>query len=385
MTAEADVLRVVENVKALQTEISERAEEIEQAHAVPFDLVEKLRAAGVFRRYVPRSHGGDELWPDDGVTVIEELARADGSIAWIAAVGSEAPAFMAYLPQETFDKIYSDGPDVIIAGSALPHGSAVPVPGGYRYTGQWSFASGCTHADYILMCSPVEQLHGSGTNGPPVTRFGIVPAREVEILDTWRVMGLKGTGSNDFVAEELFIPEDWTGNFAELPKADSHPLDRRPLLARFGVEFAAVGLGVAMGALDDIVAIARKKYPIGEQGRLDADPVLQHMVGGFVTDLRMARCLLHDVARADQASVFGAPLDEGAIYRRLACLARVTSVSAAVVDGCYDASGTTGLHEASPLQRRLRDVRAVTQNILLSTRRAFAPAGASILNEESAT
>ena len=107
---------VLENVRALLPEIRERAEEIEQARAVPRDLAEKLRSAGVFRRYVPRSHGGDEMWPDEGLTVIEELARADASVAWVAAVGSEGPSFYAYLPPETYDKIYAGGPDVIHTG-----------------------------------------------------------------------------------------------------------------------------------------------------------------------------------------------------------------------------------------------------------------------------
>ena len=116
---------VLDNVRALLPEIRARAEEIEQARAVPRDLAEKLRSAGVFRRYVPRSHGGDEMWPDEGLTVIEELARADASVAWVAAVGSEGPSFYAYLPSDTYDKIFSGGPDVIHTGVINPTGKAV--------------------------------------------------------------------------------------------------------------------------------------------------------------------------------------------------------------------------------------------------------------------
>src|ERR1700678_300235 len=142
---------VLENVRALLPEIKARAEEIEQARALPRDLAEKLRSAGVFRRYVPRSHGGDELWPDEGLTVIEELARADASVAWVAAVGSEGASFYAYLPPETYDKIYSGGPDVIHSGVINATGRAVRDSGGSRFSGRWSFASGSNNADYICI------------------------------------------------------------------------------------------------------------------------------------------------------------------------------------------------------------------------------------------
>src|SRR5262252_5763493 len=133
---------VLDNVRALLPEIEARAEEMEQARAMPRDLAEKLRIAGVFRRYVPRSHGGDEMWPDEGLTVIEALARADASIAWVAAVGSEGPSFSSYLPADTYDKIYAGGPDVIHSGVINPTGKAVKVDGGYRFSGRGSFASG---------------------------------------------------------------------------------------------------------------------------------------------------------------------------------------------------------------------------------------------------
>jgi alkylation response protein AidB-like acyl-CoA dehydrogenase len=369
----------LDSVQALVPEISGRAEEIEQARDVPLDLVEKLRAAGVFSRYVPRSHGGQELWPIEAVTVIEELARADGSVGWISAVGSEGSAFYAYLPPETYDKIYADGPNVIHSGSIMPRGSAVRDGDGYRFTGQWGFASGCTHADYICLQSFVEPRE---EGGPPKTVFGIVPAKDVKIVDTWYVNGLKGTASRDLVAEDLFVPEEWTGSFQSIPTVPRHPLDQRSMLARFGLEFAATGLGIAQGALDDIIAIAHDKIPLaGMQPRLGSDPVLQHMVGNLAIDLHMARTLLHDVALSDQASVSTGPPDNATSLIRRAKLARVGSVSASVVDGAYLASGTTGLFDSSPLGRRLRDVRAVTQHYLLSIRYAFMPAGAAVLGE----
>jgi alkylation response protein AidB-like acyl-CoA dehydrogenase len=366
---------VLDNVRALQPEIRARAEEIEQAREVPRDLAEKLRSAGVFRRYVPRSHGGDEMWPDDGLTVIEELARADASVAWVAAVGSEGPAFYAYLPPDTYDKIFADGPDVIHSGVINATGKAVRVPGGYRFSGRWSFASGSNNADFIVIHGVIE--------GEQATRMGVVPGGQVQIDDVWHVSGLKGTGSNDVVVSDMFVPEEWTGNFAELPKVARHPLDQRQLGARFGSEFAAVAIGIAQAAIDDITDIARNKIPATSRSKLAQDPVAQYQMGQLSTDLHMARTLLHQAARDDQASAaWGQPVDDRYTAFRIARLSRAASVAASVVEGAYGLSGTTGLFESCPLQRRLRDVRAVTQHYMLSERRAFSPVGLSILSED---
>lgn len=363
---------VLDKVRALAPEIKARAEEIEQARAVPRDLAERLRAAGVFRRYVPRSHGGDELWPDQGLDVIEELARADASVAWVAAVGSEGPSFYAYLPEQTYDKIFSGGPDIIHSGVINPTGKAVPADGGYRFSGRWSFASGSNNADYIA-------IHGVTDGGG--TRLGVVPASQVQIEDVWHVSGLKGTASNDIVVRDLFVPDEWTGTFAELPKTARHPLDQRQLGARFGSEFAAVAVGIAQAALDDITDIARNKVPATSRSKLAADAVAQYTTGQLATDLYMARTLLHQVARDDQASVLTGPPDDTATAIRRARLSRAAAVAATVVEGAYSLSGTTGLFESCPLQRRLRDVRAVTQHYLLSARSAYGPVGTAILSE----
>ena len=366
-----------DKVRELLPEISARVAEIEQARAVPRDLAERLRTAGVFRRYVPRSHGGDELWPDEGLTVIEEIARVDASVGWIAAVGSEGPSFYAYLPSETYDEIYSKGPDVLHAGVINPTGRAVREGDGYRFSGRWSFASGSNNADYITIHGVLE---GSGGDGRPnETRLAVVPASDVRIDDVWNVLGLKGTASNDVVVDNLFVPQEWTGNPAVLPQVPRHPLDARPIFARFGLELAAVAVGIAQGALDDITDIARNKVPAMSPSKLAADPVAQYLVGQLATDLHMARMLVHDVAREDQASVSGGQVEGNAALNRRARLARAGAVAASVVEGCYTLSGATGLFESCPLQRRLRDVHGATQHYLLSARSSYGPVGAKLL------
>ena len=142
--------------------ISRLAPTVEVERAMPADLLAELKAAGVFRMYVPKSHGGDELPPLDVVRVIEEISRADASVGWLATIGTNTPTIFAFLPAKTYDKIYANGPDVIQAGSLIPRGRAVPAEGGYRFTGQWPFASGCNHADYIDFAAFVEPPPNGG-------------------------------------------------------------------------------------------------------------------------------------------------------------------------------------------------------------------------------
>jgi indole-3-acetate monooxygenase len=377
--------RTLERVAALTESIASAGPAVEAARSVPKDLVDALKSAGVFRMYVPASHGGDELAPLEVVQVIEALSAADGSVGWIATIGANSPALFCHLSPEAYDAIYADGPDVIQAGSLVPRGRAVPVDGGYRFTGQWPFASGCDHASYIAISAMVD-----GTAGDPgahsisgsISRLAIVPVENVEILDTWHVSGLKGTASHDVRAEDLFVADAWTGNVLQPPPMVRHPLDAVHPLGRLGLELAAVAVGIAQGAVDDLVAIGAAKRPLaGFLPRLAEDRVFQSRVGGLDLELRIARTLLHEVARSDWERVqCGRPLDQRTTLERRSTLSRIGDVAVGVVDGGYHASGTTGLYESSALQRRLRDVHAVVQHILF-TSNALAPLGALLLGE----
>ena len=376
----------LERVEALTASIAAAAPEIETARSVPDSIVAALKAAGVFRMYVPASHGGDELSPLAAVPVLEALSAADGSVGWIATIGANSPALFCHLAPEAYDAIYADGPDVIQAGSLVPRGRATRVDGGYRFTGQWPFASGCDHAEYIAISAIVENPDADDPGARSFTgglsRLAIVPVGDVEILDTWFVSGLKGTASHDVRVDDLFVPEAWTGNVLRPPPVVRHPLDAVHPLGRLGLELAAVAVGIAQGAVDDLVAIGASKRPLGGfLPRLAEDRVFQSRVGALDLECRMARTLLHDVARTDWERVqCGHALDQRTTLERRSVLSRIGDLAVSVVDGCYHASGTTGLYESSALQRRLRDVHAVVQHILF-TSNALAPLGALLLGE----
>ena len=176
--------------------------------------------------------------------------------------------------------------------------------------------------------------------------------------------------------------------FARLPALSSaleqqrHPLDRVRPLGRLGLELAAVAVGTAQAALEDLIEIATTKKPLGGLlKRLAEEPVFQHTVGGLDADVRTARTLLHETATRDyQRATAGEDLDQRALLERLTALKRVGEIATAVVDRAYHEAGTTGLFESSPLQRRLRDIHAVVQHVVF-TSDSFTPAGATLLGE----
>jgi indole-3-acetate monooxygenase len=367
---------ILDAVKALTPSIVVRAEEIERARRLPPDLVDALLAAGCFRVLVPRSHGGAELDLPVQMQVLEELARADASVAWTVMIGSEGPVLFRMLPRAGFDAVYGAGPDVIIAGSFNPTGVASPVEGGYRVTGQWAFASGCQHAHWFVGHCVVDD-----GREPPV-RMMMLPPSDIEIKDTWSVSGLCGTGSHDVVANGAFVPDELSFVvFGSEPSVDALPL-RIPELTRAGFQIASVTIGVARAALDDIRVLAIDKTPTFTEEPLAANPLFQNQFGQAEAQLRTARMALHaeaDIvwAKARAGSPF-TPEDRAHVRGTTTWVART---AAAIVDTAYEAGGASSIYTSNPLQRRLRDAHVLTQHFVMKTD-TFTKVGAVLAGQE---
>jgi alkylation response protein AidB-like acyl-CoA dehydrogenase len=293
-------------VRTLAPAIVARSEEIERGRRVPADLVKELTAAGCFQALVPRSHGGAELDLPDDMRVLEELARADGSVGWTVMIGSLAPVLLGKLPRATFDDLYAEGPDIILAGTIKPSGVATPVDGGFRVTGQWAFASGCQHSDWFVAHSIVDD-----GRQPPI-RMMVLPPADVEIKDTWSVSGLCGTGSHDFAANDAVVPDERSFVLWDEPCLDA-PLLRIPELSLSSLRGAAVAVGIAHGAVREVTDLATGKVPLFSVGTLASNPLFQHQLADADAQLRAARALLYaDAETAWTAAVAGTPFTPGA-------------------------------------------------------------------------
>jgi alkylation response protein AidB-like acyl-CoA dehydrogenase len=362
-----DAQKLLTTLQDLAPLITARAAEIETARELPDDLLRDLVAAGCFRMFVPRSHGGLEIDLPSGLEILEAVARADGSTGWTVMIGAEAVLLLSLLPRRRFDVLYADGPDIVGAGSFTPSGEAKVVDGGFEVTGRWPFASGCLHSKWLLANCVVTE-NGHRRPGPaasvPETRFVVFPTEQAQILDTWFVSGLRGTGSNDIAVEKIRVAyADSFDRFSSVPSVPG-PL-YLAATPQFSLHVASVGVGIAQHAVDDIIKLATsQKRRLFAAAALGDTPVFQHTLARAETDLRAARALLRGQAESFWAGLCAGPTPTLAEQTRCSATgAWVVATAASVVDVCYKAGGGTALYDVSSLQRHLRDIHTLTQHI----------------------
>jgi indole-3-acetate monooxygenase len=363
-TTPASGERILDAVGELAPVLAARADEIESARRLPPDLLAELTAAGCFGMLRPRSHGGAGVDLATSMRVYEELSRADASVGWTVGIGAGNWLDLVGLPRSTFDALFANDPGVKIGGAINPAGLAVPAEGGYRVTGRWAFVSGCQHCEWIYGNCLEEGAAGDG-DMPPM-RMAVFRAGEVEIEDTWSVSGLCGTGSHDVVADDVFVPAEHTFAVLSAEPCLDEPLVRIPLPSPYVLQMASAALGIAQGALDDILALATDKVPLFAGASLAANPLFQNQLADADARLRAARALVYaDAATAWATALTGDAFTSEHRARIRAAGVWATDAAAAVVDTAYRAGGGSSLYSSSPLQRRLRDVHALTQHFLV--------------------
>ncbi len=360
---------VVAAVRRMAGPLAERSAAIEAAGRLPDEVVADLRAAGVPGLWLPAELGGREAVPAEVVDAIVALASADGSTGWCAAVTLGTNALAAYLPEDGAREIFAS-PTTITGGSFKPAGRATAVdPRSIRVTGRWGFGSGVNHADWMAgACLMVDDAGEPVTDeeGRPEALLAFFPSSGVTVADTWHTSGLQGTASHDYSVDALEVPRCHTLSFAFTPWPKG-PMWRMPPMPLFFAANAAVALGIARGAIDDLVQLAEVKTPYRSSRRLAERDVVQAMVARAEAATRSARAFLVETLDGLAA---GAARGEPATLRDRA-IARLAVVNAsqagmAAVDLCFEAAGSTALFLDHPLQRRHRDVHAVGQHVALA-------------------
>ena len=376
---EATVADVLAAVEALTPTIAGRAAEVEAVRRVPPDLFDAVARTGALRLLLPRSHHGIGADLPAALRVFEALARADASVAWTVMIGGNGWVDLAGLPSASFDALFAGPGDVVVAGVFRPSGSVTAVDGGYRVTGRWSFATGCERADW-LYGNCVEGV----VDGVPQLRIAVFRPDDVVIEDTWTATGLCGTGSHHFRVDDLVVPAHRT----LVPMVDEPCLDepvvRVPVPSMLALAIAAVALGVAQGALDDVTALATTTTPLFAPAPLATNPLFQHDLATAVTALRAARALVHETATSVwDAAVERAPFTLARRADARAAATWATAHAATVVDIAYRSAGAGAVYAESPLQRRFRDVHALAQHFLVKSD-TLTTAGAVLAGQEPA-
>jgi alkylation response protein AidB-like acyl-CoA dehydrogenase len=351
---------VLAAARGLAPAIAARAEEIEAGRRIPRDLLDELIAAGCFRVLLPGVVGGIGSDLPGAMRVFEALARADASVGWTVMIGASVWCDAVGLPRASFESLFAGGPDVIMAGAINPAGSMAAVAGGYRVTGRWGFASGCQHAGWLIG-NCIEGV----VDGVPQLRLAVFAADQVEIEDTWTVSGLCGTGSHHFRVDDLVVPAERTIPLLAAEPCIDDVIVRIPSPALISLEIASVAVGTALGALDDIVALATDKVPLFAAAPLATNPSFQLELANADTTMRAARTVLYETAGAAWETAASGMLSMEERARIRATAVWVTEAAAAVVTAAYRSGGGSSVYASSPLQRRLRDVNALTQHFLV--------------------
>ena len=364
-TVQHDIGYYLETARALADRIAANTDRIDSERQLPPEIAGDMAAKGFFRLLVPRSLGGAELDHPDFLKIVEIFAEVDGSTAWCINQNNVFATNATRMLEQTAQELFSNQRLVITNGPPTSASQAVPVDGGYRLSGRWNFSSGIPHATWVAALTPIRR---PGDPKLPLSdrstsRIFLVPKKDVRLIDTWDVVGLRGTGSFSFEIDDLFVPATHTYDPAS-PSREDGPLYCVPTMLFFASGFATVALGVARTALDAAIELARAKVAMLEERALRDMSTTHRTVAEAEAIWGSAKAYLRETASAmwEGACTNRSLTYEERIRLRLASTYGIRSAGE-VVDMAYTLCGSDAIFAHSPVQRRFRDVHTITQQI----------------------
>jgi indole-3-acetate monooxygenase len=357
--------------RSLYPLLSSASPRIEQERRLPDDVASALKRSKLFRLCVPLRYAGLESSPMEMIEAIAEVSRADGSAGWCVAIGATSGLLAGYLEDADAQEVYGSDPDSVAGGVFAPRGTAVAEGDAWRMNGRWPFASGIHHCSWLMGGCVMIESDGKPVmlpGGFPDSRLLLFPAPKAVIHDTWSVSGLCGTGSHDMEVTDLLVPRARAVSLmTDKPRSDA-ALFQFPVFGCLAAGIAAVSLGLARRAIDELVDLAGGKIPLGSRKRLADRAVVQLQIAEAEAAEQSARAFLLAAAAQtfDEAQRDGEVSVKQRAMLRLAACHTVTACKRAV-DLMYDAGGGTSIYKASPLQRCFRDVHTASQHLMVSS------------------
>ena len=340
---------------------------MDSGRRLPESLVKELDKAGLLRLGLPRLFGGRETDPITSFHAIEELSKADGSVGWCSFLSSGGCVMMGWLGEEAGRGITGQPLDCRIAGSLRPEGEAFLVDGGYRVSGRWDFGSGVDHATWVMCTCKVVDAAGPvmRDNGIQDTQTLFVPVNKFQVHDVWHVIGMRGTGSNDFTAEDVFVPARMAFSIDEDAKQMGPLFERRLSMVNVWANNAANALGVARSAIDAFVELATQSGSTRSATLLRDRAPVQNTVGQAEAIIGAARAYVLDSVGMAWEAVCGGATDPGPeIAQARLAITHAIHESVRAVDLLFHAAGTNAIHSKYPLERYFRDIHvAVTHAV----------------------
>src|SRR3984957_17605926 len=358
-------LGLVERAKALVPLIAREADEIERTRRLTPPVVSALIENGLYRSLLPQSVGGAEAEPKIFMQMLEEIAKVDASTAWCLGQCSVCGMTAAYLDLAAAHEIFGAS-DSVLAWGAVANEVQV-VPGGYRVTARWDFASGSRQANWLGAHVRIVEADGTKRlkpNGSPELRTIVFPMSSATMYDVWDVIGLRGTGTDSYSVDNLFIPEKHVA-LRDDPTGlrETGPLYAFTTFSMFGLGFAAISVGVGRAMLDAVTELSRGKASVGLKAMRVNNAVLAAL-GRMEGNLRAARAYIYSAAGEawNEATQTGKLSEETRMALRVAATWTIHQ-AASVVDAAYHMAGATGVFPPNPSERRVRDMHAIAQQI----------------------
>ncbi len=349
-------------------ELRRRAQEIEDARSLPADLAQGMARAGFFRMLVPESVGGLEVTPLEFSQTLETLAAGDASAAWCAMVAGTSALTLAYLPHDQAKQIFSK-PELIMGGVFAPMGKAEVQADHYRLSGRWQWASGSQNCDWLGAGAMLIENGGIKrlANGAPEQRMMLFPRAQAELIDTWHVSGLKGTGSGDMAVDNIQVPKARSVSLIQDKPVAGGALYAFPVFGLLAVGIASVALGNADAALSAIKALALSKKPGGGRRTLAERGAAQSEFAKAQAQFLSARAFLHDALHRHwlSAQETGELLVQARAELRLAST-HATRTSAQVAGIAFDLGGGAAVFTHNELQRRFRDAHVACAHMMVA-------------------
>ena len=352
--------------KALASQIKAARAEIQSQSQLPDSLAEAMAQAGLFQLYVPAAIGGPETDPITAFKAVEELSKVDGSVGWCSFVASAISMYTAWVPGQLGRTLFGPPLDVRAAGSFRPTADALLVDGGYKIGGRWNYVSGVDHANWLFLnCNIVNEsgpVHDD--QDEPVTRMMIVPRSAGVVEKTWSTMGMRGTGSNDVVIEEEFVPNERTCLLYEPSAHEGIHYNPRSVTMTSWILVAANALGMARGAMDTFVGLATSSSSNTTPVLLRNRTIVQTTVGEAEAIISGARAyILNSVWKLWEAATQGdTDLGPLVLQGRLA-ITHAIRESVRAVDMLYYAAGTNAIHQENGLEQFFRDIHTASHHI----------------------
>ena len=367
-TANTIASTVLDAAESLRPELSERRREIDELRQLPQDLADRLAALGFYRLVVPESLGGLGISPTTFCQLCETLAKANGSTAWCIFIGATSQYLFGALPQTQLQRML-ENPNVITSGVFADSGTALyeerDGQAGYLINGHWRWGSGCRNAEWISGGIHEVGAQGEAVVGAPLLTRVFFRPEEIEIADNWHVSGMRGSGSSDYVAKNVWVPSERMAGNVEDGDHASEPIYQFPKFALLGIPIGAICLGMARACIDEVIGAAKEKTPQGSRRPLSSRPSVHIAVAEADAALSAARAYFYQSIDAGWAAAQTAP---GSLEdRRNMRTANVHAVNTAieVIDRMYRLMGGTSVYETSCLQQHFRDVHVAAAHMMV--------------------